>query len=177
LCERRLTELLVLDVQDRAEILADALAVLYPHSLIGRLDDPAIGTVDDDPQNAADRFPAQLHVEDLEPVTPGNALGGLANPPDPLVVSGHARLKKGPQKQRVGTGPLGTFLEAGTKQYNMRLRPASLLTGFGGTSAPSPGVFADGLGGFTVELRAQEASSLTSFGGRFYGLTGCASRS
>jgi len=94
--KRRLAELFLLDIQDRTEILADALSVFDPDSVFRRLDHPAVGTVDDDPQHVADRFPAQLHVEDLEPVTPGNALGGVANPPDPLVVSGHARLKKGP---------------------------------------------------------------------------------
>src|SRR5262249_52243108 len=44
----------------------------------------------------------QLHVEDLEPVAPRHAVGGVPQPRDLF----SSRRNSAPEKQKVGTGPL-----------------------------------------------------------------------
>ena len=77
--ERRVAELVLLDVEDGAQILADALALLDAHCVLRPFDAPRVPAVDDDPQNGSDRLAPQLDVEDLQPVAGGDPLGGRAN--------------------------------------------------------------------------------------------------
>ena len=62
----------VLDVEDRAHVLADPLAVLDPDTVLRTLDDGAsclvapCRPVDEDAQHQPDRLPPQLHVENLD---------------------------------------------------------------------------------------------------------------
>ena len=46
-----------------------------PTALVERFGHAAVRPIDDHPQHRADRFAPELDVEDLEPVTPGDALG------------------------------------------------------------------------------------------------------
>ena len=63
-------ELVFFDVEQRAQVVADALAVLDADRLLERLGHAAVRPVDDDAQHRADRLAPQLDVENLEPVTP-----------------------------------------------------------------------------------------------------------
>ena len=82
--ERGFAEVVLLDVEHRAQILTHPLALDDPHRLVGRLDAPGIRTVDDDAKNGADRLPSQLDVEDFQAVARGDTLGGGADPFDVL---------------------------------------------------------------------------------------------
>ena len=81
LSERRGSRLVLLDVEQRAQILADALAVGDADRVFFGLAPvlPWIRPIDDDPQHRADRFAAQLDVEHFEPVAPRHAFRGLAD--------------------------------------------------------------------------------------------------
>ncbi|HEX2458065.1 MAG TPA: hypothetical protein VHI99_30500 [Vicinamibacterales bacterium] len=73
--ERRLTQFLFFDVEDRAQILADTLAILNAHRVFRRFRHAAIGLIDDHPQDRPDRLAPELDVEDFEPVSSRHALG------------------------------------------------------------------------------------------------------
>ena len=72
-------EFLVFDVEEGAQVVADALTLFDPDRFVERLGHAAIGPVDDHPQHRADRLAPQLDVEDLQPVTARHPLGGRAH--------------------------------------------------------------------------------------------------
>ena len=75
LLERGLADLVFLDIEQRAEIVADALALFDADGILGLLGHSAIGAVDDHPQHRTYRFTAQLDVEDFESVAARHASG------------------------------------------------------------------------------------------------------
>jgi hypothetical protein len=80
LTERRLFQVLFLDVEQRAQVVADPLAFFDADGVLRRLGHAAIRPIDDDPQHRADRLAPQLDVENLEAVPARHALGRLAHP-------------------------------------------------------------------------------------------------
>src|SRR5690606_4579212 len=81
---RRFAELLFFDVEQGAEVLADALALLDADALVGPFGYPAVGPIDDDAQHRADRLTPQLDVENVEPMARRHSFGGGPNPRQPL---------------------------------------------------------------------------------------------
>ena len=104
----------VLDVEQRAEVLADGLGTprcrCPPRSArpAPAPSAPDHGrAVDDDPQHPADRLAPQLHVEQLEPVTRDDALGQW---PDSLQTGVPPPRTRDPQKQKKwAQSPLTAF--------------------------------------------------------------------
>jgi len=110
-----LAQLIVFDVEQGAQILADALAVGHTDIVFGNLGGPrrtraaistvpllwirrrTCGPVDHDAQDDAERFTPELHVEYLEAVAARDPFGRRA---DPCQFS--ARRKNAPETQRVG---------------------------------------------------------------------------
>ena len=82
----------VLDVEDGAQILADALTILDPDALFRALDDDAAlriahqRAVNDDAQHQPYRFPPQPHVEDVELTRPRHAFGRVPYALQPRIV-------------------------------------------------------------------------------------------
>src|SRR5262245_33399003 len=71
---------LVLDVEDRAQVLADALTVLDPDTVLEGFDAPRGGSIDDDAEHHTDGLAPELHVEDVEPMAPRHPHRGVAQP-------------------------------------------------------------------------------------------------
>ena len=84
LSERRLTQGLFLDVEDRAQVLADTLALFDADRVFRQLGHTAIRPVDGHSQHVADRFATQLHVENLETVAVRDPFGGNTNRGQPF---------------------------------------------------------------------------------------------
>ena len=108
-----------LDVQNRAHVPADALAVLDARRRAGRLR-PAprrrrmrrVGVerhVDKNPQHPPRRLAAELDVENFQVVRTGDPLGDGANSVN--------ELRNHPQKQKVGTGPLQVLQAERTNKF------------------------------------------------------------
>src|SRR5829696_1948600 len=66
---------LVFHVEQRAQILADALALRDTDAFVRGLDPSGVRPIDHDAKHHADRLAPELHVEDLEPVALRDALG------------------------------------------------------------------------------------------------------
>lgn len=67
--ERRLLQLVFLDVEQCAQIVTHPLAVCDPNGVFfGGRGRPWVRSIDDDAQDRADRLAAELHVENLKPV-------------------------------------------------------------------------------------------------------------
>jgi hypothetical protein len=69
---------LIFDIEQRAQILADALTVRDADTVFDSFDPARRRAVDHDTQHHPDRFAAELDVENLESVTPRHPLGGTA---------------------------------------------------------------------------------------------------
>ncbi len=82
---------IVLDVEQRAQILAHALALLDPDRHV------VDGPVDHHSEYPADRFSPELQVEEVQAVTLGDARGGLTQ----AIQIG----QNFPQKQKSGQTP------------------------------------------------------------------------
>jgi hypothetical protein len=72
-------EFLAFDVEEGAQIVADALTLFDPDGLVERFGHAAIRPIDDYPQYGADRLAAELDLEDLQPVTACYPLGCRAH--------------------------------------------------------------------------------------------------
>src|SRR5262249_25996978 len=75
----------ILDVEQRAQVVADPLTILDANAVLRLFDDHATllvdprGTVDDDPQHPAARLAAKLHVKNLELMRPRHARRRIAH--------------------------------------------------------------------------------------------------
>ena len=72
-------EFLVFDVEEGAQVVADALTLFDSDGVVERLGHATIGPVDDYPQHSADRLAPQLDVEDLQPVSARHPFRGCAD--------------------------------------------------------------------------------------------------
>ena len=105
---------LILDVQQRTQVMADALAVIDADRFFRCFDAAGVRPVDHDAQNHPDGLPAELHIEDLEPVAARHTLGGVLQPRQFF----NSWRVCCPEKQKVGKRPtVGTPLASTTTQY------------------------------------------------------------
>ena len=97
----------VLDVENRAQLVTDALAVvdtdaaLHRHSRLQRASIERAVAIEDDAEDPANRFAAELHVEHLETLVARHAFGDGAQ----AFEFGSRHARGFPQKEKVGTSP------------------------------------------------------------------------
>ena len=73
---------LVLDVQQGAEILADALALLDADAVFRLFNLTRVRTIDHDAQHQPNRLAPELEIEQLQPVAARHAFRGLPQAAD-----------------------------------------------------------------------------------------------
>jgi hypothetical protein len=79
--QRLLSEFLF-DVEQRAQVLADALALLDADAVFRPFDAAQVRPIDHHPQHHPNRFTPELDVEDFQPVAVRHPFGGLPQSAD-----------------------------------------------------------------------------------------------
>ena len=113
--KRRFAQLLVLHVEQGAQIPTHALAVLDTDRLFWGFWHATVRPVDDHSEHRADGLTSQLHVEHFEPATARHSLRGGADPSQFVMTRRKTPLKH----KKWARAHSGYFLEAGTDQYNI----------------------------------------------------------